>query len=168
MTTDHQPKPRRLGWLGATVLGVVGGILLLPVLCSVLFVVYLSFSGSLGFFVLFADARWKLALSALWTAGSLLGAIGVWLITMAVRALRQDRRLGWLGATVLGVVGGILFVFSVLFAVYALTTALFFVGSHAPLLVLWALAMGTAGILWGVIGVWLITIAVRVPNQPRT
>jgi hypothetical protein len=84
--TDHQPEPRRLGCLGAAVLLVIGALLLLPGLCSALFAVSAPWWVNTN-----TDARGFLILLALWTVGILIGAMGVRLITMAIRALSQRR-----------------------------------------------------------------------------
>jgi hypothetical protein len=92
--TDHQPEPRRLGGLGATVLGVVGAILLLPGLCSVFITVFALSNARWLVDNMDLGAIWLKLLAlllALWAAGILLGAVGVWLITMTIRALSQPR-----------------------------------------------------------------------------
>jgi hypothetical protein len=74
--TDHQPEREALGCLG-----VIGAVLLLPGLCSV------AFTPSL-----LLDPNVKLGGLGVWAAGIILGALGVYLITMAIREVIRGRR----------------------------------------------------------------------------
>jgi hypothetical protein len=82
--TDNQPEPEALGCLAALALGVVGALLLLPGLCSVFVTSEMLFSSPTpGGSPNFGDSAGGLLL---WAGGLVLGALGVWLITIVIRA----------------------------------------------------------------------------------